>query len=157
MPIAALRSLYGLDDKRSWQMRTSYAARAPKVVLRTIDGMTQPRAHALRATHARSVKEALDSMVGLDDAPSWALRAECLDIWPSTVVKSLGDLGLSERGRSLALRALARYPDNISLLKHMARLTDTEPCGPAQPRQSASASPPAALAPAGDRGDHHAS
>jgi dTMP kinase len=126
LPIEVLWSLDGLQDARSWVLRSRYASQAPKIVLRTIDGLDEPRAWALRRVYAPRVKEALDSMLGLDGDVAWTIRAECLDIWPSTTVKSLGPLIQTARGREMVLAALTRYPDNVSLLKHVTRLADRE-------------------------------
>ena len=124
VPAVALASLAGLEGERAWELRQRYVERAPKIVLRSIDGSRDPRAYALRAAHAPRIKEALDSMIGLDDDEAWAIRRDNRDIWPSTAVKSLGLLGASERGRDLARYALAHHPANISLLKHSARLCE---------------------------------
>jgi dTMP kinase len=126
LPIEVLWSLDGVQDPRSWVLRSRYASQAPKIVLRTIDGIDEPRAWALRRVYAPRVKEALDSMVGLDGDVAWAIRTECLDIWPSTTVKSLGPLVYTARGMEMSLTALGRYPDNVSLLKHVAHLAGLE-------------------------------
>lgn len=126
LPIEVLWSLDGVHDARSWVLRSRYASQAPKIVLRTIDGVDEPRAWALRRVYAPRVKEALDSMIGLDGDVAWAIRSECLDIWPSTTVKSLGSLVYTARGREMSQTALGRYPDNVSLLKHVARLAELE-------------------------------
>jgi dTMP kinase len=126
LPIEVLWSLDGVQDARSWVLRSRYASQAPKIVLRTIDGIDEPRAWALRRVYAPRVNEALDSMLGLDGDVAWAIRAECLDIWPSTVVKSLGPLVQTARGREMVVAALTRYPDNLSLLKHVTRLAEQE-------------------------------
>lgn len=122
LPSQVLESLASVHDARSWGLRSCYASQAPKIVLRTIDEADDPRAWALRRVYAPRVKEALDSMVGLDSEVAWTIRTECLEIWPSTTIKSLGPLAESERGQAMALLALERYPDNISLLKHITRL-----------------------------------
>ncbi|WP_428267458.1 dTMP kinase [Haliangium sp.] len=124
LPAQVLWSLSSLEDARSWVLRSRYASQAPKIVLRTIDGIDEPRAWALRRVYAPRVKEALDSMIGLDGDVAWAIRRDCLDTWPSTTVKSLGNLITTEAGEAMALRALERHPDNPSLLKHITRLTD---------------------------------
>lgn len=126
LPIEVLWSLDGVQDARSWVLRSRYASQAPKIVLRTIDGIDEPRAWALRRVYAPRVKEALDSMIGLDGDVAWAIRAECLDIWPSTTIKSLGPLVDTARGKEMSQTALGRYPDNVSLLKHVARLAELE-------------------------------
>ena len=58
----------------------------------------------------------------MDDAEAWALRERYADVWPSTVVKTLGLLARGARGRALLERQLAGYPDNLSLLKHAAAI-----------------------------------
>jgi dTMP kinase len=126
LPIEVLWSLDGVHDARSWVLRSRYASQAPKIVLRTIDGIDEPRAWALRRVYAPRVNEALDSMLGLDGEVAWAIRTECLDIWPSTAVKSLGPLVQTARGRDMVVTALARYPDNVSLLKHVTRLAEQQ-------------------------------
>jgi len=126
LPIEVLWSLDGVQDARSWVLRSRYASQAPKIVLRTIDGIDEPRAWALRRVYAPRVKEALDSMIGLDGDVAWAIRSECLDIWPSTTIKSLGTLVYTARGREMSQTALGRYPENVSLLKHVARLAELE-------------------------------
>ena len=64
--------------------------------------------------------EAVDSISELDDSEAWQLREDFADVWPSTVVKSLGILADGERGSRLIARQLTRHPENISLLKHAA-------------------------------------
>jgi hypothetical protein len=66
------------------------------------------------------VKEAIDSILGLDDEEAWKLREAYQDVWPSTVVKTLGALVDSPRGQALLRRQLASHPHNVSLLKHAA-------------------------------------
>jgi dTMP kinase len=122
-PAAVISSLAGLSDDEAWGWRERMAGRAGKLVFRTIEGDPSDRAFALRDRHADLVKEALDSMVGLDGEVAWAIRERVADRWPSTTVKSLGALGLGGRGRALAERLLAAHPDNPSLLKHAARLS----------------------------------
>lgn len=117
-PVAALASLSGLDDDRSWQWREEALFRAPKVVMGTLSRLDDPRAWHLRLLVARDCKEALDSIQGLDAPDAWRLRDESLDIWPSTVAKTLGPLADSPRGEALLGRQLRAYPDNVSLLKH---------------------------------------
>lgn len=126
LPVQVLWSLVSVLDARSWVLRSRFASQAPKIVLRTIDGLDEPRAWALRRVYAPRVKEALDSMVGLDGEVAWAIRSECVHIWPSTTVKSLGDLAHTARGKEMALAVLGHHPDNISLLKHITRLAERD-------------------------------
>jgi dTMP kinase len=122
LPVAVLGSLFRLEDDRAWELRQRFVEQAPKVVLRTFDGSRDERAWELRAEYAPKVKESLGSMVGLDDDDAWGIREACREIWPSTTVKSLGVLGLRDRGREMALETLVHHPGNISLLKHITRL-----------------------------------
>jgi dTMP kinase len=126
VPVEAIDSLLGLSSERAWRWREQYLERAPKIVLRTLAGLDEPRAWSLREAVARRCKEALDSMVGLDGARAWRIREECADLWPSTVVKSLGPLALTARGEALVRRQLECHPGNLSLLKHAAALASTQ-------------------------------
>lgn len=121
-PVAALSSLAGLTSPRSWQWRERHLARATKVVMRTLRQLSDPRAWAMRAEVAADCKEAIDGIQGMDDPEAWALRERYADVWPSTVVKTLGPLAHSARGRAFLQRQLAGYPDNLSLLKHAAAI-----------------------------------
>ncbi|HVV16048.1 MAG TPA: dTMP kinase [Polyangia bacterium] len=121
-PVAALTSLRGTTSDRSWSWREKAIGRAPKAVLSTISGMDDARAWALRVANATRVREALDSMAGLDHPIAWDLRETCLGIWPANTIKSLGVLVSGQRGHELLLRALASHPDQISLLKQAANI-----------------------------------
>jgi dTMP kinase len=121
-PVPALSSLAGLTSPRSWQWRERHLARATKVVMRTLRQLSDPRAWAMRAEVAADCKEAIDGIQGMDDPEAWALRERYADVWPSTVVKTLGPLAHAARGRALLQRQLAGYPDNLSLLKHAAAI-----------------------------------
>jgi dTMP kinase len=119
-PVASIASLEGLESELSWAWRARHLDRAPKAVLSTIAGIDDPRAWAMRQATAHRCREALDSMIGLDHPIAWEMRAACLDLWPSTAIKSLGSLVGDPRGCDLLSRALAHHPENISLLKQAA-------------------------------------
>jgi len=119
-PVAAIVSLRGLTSDKAWVWRERAVGRAPKAVLSTIAGMDDARAWALRTGTAMRCREALDSMIGLDHEAAWEIRETCLEIWPPSVIKSLGVLVNGARGRELLDRALARFADQISLLKQAA-------------------------------------
>jgi dTMP kinase len=74
----------------------------------------------MRLAVASECKEALDGISGIPDPPAWQLREEYADVWPSTVVKSLGPLADEPRGDELVRRLLGSYSTNLSLLKHAA-------------------------------------
>jgi len=121
-PIASLSSLGELTCERSWELRERSLRRATKVVMETLRRLREPRAWQMRWDVASETKEAVDSIVGLEDEEAWRLREAFLDVWPSTVVKTLGHLADGERGRAMVQRQLAAHPNNVSLLKHAAAI-----------------------------------
>jgi dTMP kinase len=121
-PIAALASLASLTSDRAWEWRETWLERAPRTVFATVRRSDDPRAWQMRERLAHTCKEAIDSLQDLDGPRAWALRERCADLWPSTVVKTLGPLARSARGSELTERQLRRYPDNVSLLKHAAAI-----------------------------------
>lgn len=121
-PIASLSSVGELRCERSWELRERSLRRVTKVVMETLRRLREPRAWEMRWQVASETKEAIDSIVDLDDVEAWAMREAFADVWPSTVVKTLGVLAGSERGRALVQRQLAAHPNNVSLLKHAAAI-----------------------------------
>jgi dTMP kinase len=121
-PVAALASLLLVTGERSWKWRQRFIDRAPKTVFATLRGSDDARAWELRDRLCVTCKEAIDSLSELDSPKAWALRERCADVWPSTVVKSLGPLASTPRGQALVERQLGRHADNISLLKHAAAI-----------------------------------
>jgi dTMP kinase len=95
---------------------------APKVVMETLRGVDDARAWELRRAVASDCKEALDSVHGMDTAEAWALRDEFLGRWTSTVVKSLGPLAETTRGRALVEHVLGEQSASLSLLKHLTAI-----------------------------------
>ena len=118
-PVSALGSIARLTDAESWRWRRAYLALAPKVVMETLKGLAGPPAWELRRAVVARCKEAIDSIQGLNAPDAWQLREAEADNWPSTVVKSLGILSRSERGRALVARQLHAHSGNVSLLKHV--------------------------------------
>jgi dTMP kinase len=121
-PIAALASVKFLTSERSWKWRDRYLDRAPKTVFETLVRIDEPRAWAMREKKAPLVKEAIDSMNELDGEIAFRLREQFADIWPSTVVKTLGRLADGPAGKALVERVLRKHPHNVSLLKHAAAI-----------------------------------
>jgi dTMP kinase len=119
-PVPALASLMGLSDDKSWHWRERALARAPKPVLSTIAGIDEERAWMMRLAAAPRCREALDSMIGLDHPVGWEIRESSLDLWPASVIKSLGVLVSGQRGGELMRRALGTCQRGISLLKQAA-------------------------------------
>jgi dTMP kinase len=121
-PVAVLRSLSNLDDARSWQLREETLGRAPRPVLESLGQLRNARAWALRNAAALDCKEAVDGLVGADEPEAWALRERCADLWPSTVVKSLGVLHRASRGRALLERELSLYGHQLGVLRNASAL-----------------------------------
>jgi dTMP kinase len=121
-PVAALSSLSGLSDVESWHWRSESLTKAPKVVMATLKERFEPAAYRMRQTVVGDCKEALDGLQGVASDEAWALREASQDVWPSTVVKTLAGLADEARGQELVLRQLRRYPDNVSLLKHVSTI-----------------------------------
>jgi dTMP kinase len=121
-PIAALASIKFTESDRSWKWRERYLDRAPKTVFETLARVDDPRAWAMRAKKAPLVKEAIDSMNELDGDLAWQMREQFADLWPSTVVKTLGRLASTARGEALVQRTLRTHSENVSLLKHAAAI-----------------------------------
>jgi dTMP kinase len=121
-PIAALASIKFTESDRSWKWRERYLDRAPKTVFETLVRVDDPRAWAMRAKKVALVKEAVDSMNELDGDAAWQMREQFADLWPSTVVKTLGRLAGTARGEALVERTLRAHPENVSLLKHAAAI-----------------------------------
>jgi dTMP kinase len=119
-PVAALSSLSLLFDEKSWVWRKESLRLAPKVVMAGIKRSADERAWEMRRAVVTDCKEAIDSIQDMDDERAWQLREQYADMWPSTVVKSMGALADLERGRALLHRQLAAFPANVSLLKHAA-------------------------------------
>ncbi len=132
-PAEVLRSIAGLSGDRAWALRERFADGAPRLVLRGIDGIDDPRAWRLRRRCVAQAKEAIDSIAGMDGSQAWSLRMEGLDRWPSTVVKSLGVLAGGSKGQAIVARQLSRYPQNLSLLRHVAALVLSRPTSAAAP------------------------
>jgi dTMP kinase len=109
-----------LFDEKSWRWRAEYLRLAPKVVMAGIKRSLDEKAWEMRRAVVTDCKEAIDSIQDLDDERAWLLREAHVDTWPSTVVKSMGALADSARGKALLQRQLATYPANVSLLKHAA-------------------------------------
>lgn len=121
-PIASLSSVGELVCERAWEQRQRSLSRATKVVMETLRRLREERAWAMRWQVASDTKEALDSITDLDDEQAWKLREAYRDVWPSTVVKTLGVLSDSERARALVERQLLAHPNNVSLLKHASAI-----------------------------------
>lgn len=129
-PVAALKSLAGLDDEPSWEWRERWLERAPRPVLESLGELRTSRAWALRDVAAPTSKEALDRIAGVDEAAAWGLRERYAELWPSTVVKSLGSLHDSARGRTLLGRQLARHGQRLGVLRNAAILALNLPSDP---------------------------
>jgi len=118
-PVSALASTYLETDDRAWRWRERFIDRAPKTVMKSISHIDDPRAWSLRERVAAHCEEAIASLFALDGDDAYALRVAALERWPATVIKSLGPLARSDRGRELIDAALARHPSNIALWREV--------------------------------------
>lgn len=116
-----LLSLRGLQSDRSWEWRKKHIDRAPKIIMKTLGGSEDPRAWELREKAKDFAKEVLDSISGIDSSHAWKLRTSLSEKWPNTSVSSLGAGNQSERAWNYRWEQLKKYPDNILLLKHIAK------------------------------------
>ena len=67
-------------------------------------------------------RELIDSIWGLDDPASWALRERFCARWPSTVVASLIGMPLDDRAHALIARCREAAPDDLFLKRRLALL-----------------------------------
>lgn len=116
-----LLSLRGLRSDRAWSWRLDNVHRAPKIIMKTLGRIDDPRAWDLRHKAMNHAKEVLDSISGVENALAWKLRTELKDKWPNTSVSSLGAGNQSERAWNFRWTQLAAYPENLLLLKHIAK------------------------------------
>ncbi|HYQ18712.1 MAG TPA: hypothetical protein VEQ58_23215, partial [Polyangiaceae bacterium] len=131
-PVAVLKSLADLDDERSWQLRQENLTRAPRPVLESLGLLRTERAWDLRDAAAQSSKEAVDGISGADEARAWTLRERCADLWPSTVVKSIGALRDTARGAALLERQLSLFAHELGVLRNASLLALNLPSGTAE-------------------------
>lgn len=122
-PIAALGSISGaMNSERAWKWRARWLPHAPKTVFGSLRHNRDARGWPMREQWAALCKEAIDSIQDLDDPAAWQLREQYADVWPSTVLKSLGPLCTTPAGMQLTMRQLDRHADDVSLLKHASAI-----------------------------------
>ncbi len=126
-PARALDSLRGVDPQLADARLEHYAATAPKPVLRALVGRDDPRAHALREELRATGSEVVESVAGLSDARSFALREAELDAWPLGVVKSLAGVALDDpRAQACVASLRERARDDLELYCALARLVEND-------------------------------
>jgi dTMP kinase len=121
-PAVVLPSLAGLDPARVDPILARYVERAPKLVLAALWGRADAGAHQLRAQLTETGRELIDSLSGLDDPSSWALRERFCERWPSTVVSSLNGVPLDARAQTLIARCREAAPTDLFLKRRLALL-----------------------------------
>jgi dTMP kinase len=121
-PAVVLPSLCGLDPARVDPILSRYVERAPKLVLSALLGRADANAHQLRAQLVDTGRELIDSIWGLDDPASWALRERFCERWPSTVATSLIGMALGERARAVIARCREVAPTDLFLKRRLALL-----------------------------------
>jgi hypothetical protein len=118
-PVAALESTSNLADDRAWRWRSKFIERGAKVVMRSLGLLVDPPAWELRERVVLRCEEVMDTIVGLDDERAWGLRERVIDRWPASVLKSLGLLSRTERGRDMMARALASAPTDLAVWRQL--------------------------------------
>lgn len=121
-PAVAIAHLRGLDPARVDPILDRYAERAPKSVIAALRGRGDAFAHGLRARLLASGREVVDSIAGLDDPGSWALREQTCERWPSTVVTSLIGVHRDERARAMIERCRGLAPGDLFLARRLRLL-----------------------------------
>jgi len=105
-PLVALSSLRATRTPLGDEWLAQVKHHAPKLVLTALSGRSDAFAHELRDELFETGREVVDTVRGLADERSFALRERALPRWPSTVLHSL--LGLAETPRVRELRARCR-------------------------------------------------
>ena len=124
-PAVTIPTLVGLPPERVDSILIYFAALAPKSVLKALRGRSDPTAHTLRVDLLDTGREVVDSIAGLDDPASWALRERCLERWPSTVATSLRGLSnfsSDPRVSRLLQRCSSAAPDDLFLKRRRFQL-----------------------------------
>lgn len=123
-PVLAIETLRGVDDPRAREIQDAHALTAPKAVLRSLAGRSDDHAHGLREELADSGREVVDSVRGLDDERSWALRRTHLEAWPSTVVHSLTGVPPSKRVSNMRERCRRIGAGNLLVMRRLQWLDE---------------------------------
>lgn len=121
-PAIVLPSLVGLAPTRVDPVLDRWLAHAPKPVARALAGRRDAHAHALRVDLLEREQlgaEVLDSIVGLDDPESWALRERCVERCPSGVIGSLAGLPRSPRAIALVEQCRRLAPGDMFLARRL--------------------------------------
>lgn len=127
-PPIAIQAMVGLDPARVDPILERYADRAPKSVLRALRGRGDAAAHGLRRELLETGREVVDTIIGLDDPPAWALREQCAERWPSTVLRSLEGLELDDpRAKKLLARCREAGAEDLFVKRRLARLDRERP------------------------------
>lgn len=119
-PAVLLPSLRGLSPERVDPILSRYAERAPKPVLSALLGRSDAGAHQLRLRLIDTGREVIDSICGLDDPASWALREQFCERWPSTVINSLLGVPRDARAEALIARCREAAPTDLFTKRRLA-------------------------------------
>ena len=103
-PISGVQSLRGVRCEEGDELLQHFRFTAPKPVLSALSGRSDSLAQRLRAQLTDAGREVMDSLRGLSDDESWALRERFAEEWPSTVTHSLEGLEASERRQRILRR-----------------------------------------------------
>jgi dTMP kinase len=126
-PARALDSLRGVDPQLADERLEHYAATAPKPVLRALFGRADVRAHALRERLHATGSEVVESVAGLMDERSFAIRDTAVDEWPLGVAASLVGVSLDDaRAAACFARLRDRARDDLELHCALLRLRESQ-------------------------------
>ncbi len=121
-PAVVLPSLRGVAPERADPILARFMDRAPKAVLLALRGRSDSSAHQLRRELIATGREAIDSLIGLDDPTSWAMREQFSERWPSTVITSLTGIPPDDRTRALISRCRDYAPDDLFATRRLVLL-----------------------------------
>ena len=121
-PAVWLPTLRGLSPERVDPILARHAEWAPKSVLLALVGRSDASAHQLRTRLIETGREVIDSIRGLDDAGSWALRERFCERWPSTVVSSLLGMPRDARVNALIARCCEAAPTDLFTKRRLVLL-----------------------------------
>lgn len=119
-PHLAASSLRGVPSTIADPLLNQVQARAPKAVLSALIGRQDEQAHQLRVDLAKTGREVIDGIRGLDDEQSWSLREQYIERWPSTVAWSLWGIESSDKRDAMLERCRDLAPGDLHMMRRLA-------------------------------------
>ena len=124
-----LASVAGVFSELAWEVRDRVGRRAPKLLAAGLRASDDDRAWILRERFVRDAKEMLDSISSMRSERATRLRHAARDLWPSTVVSSIGAQLQDELAWELRWSQLERHPGDMLLVKHVVRALEVAELG----------------------------